>query len=63
MSRPALGPIKPLMKRVPGASSLVLMRPGHKAYSLPPYTTEVKNMWSYTSPPTYISMEWFFITY
>jgi hypothetical protein len=51
------------MKWAPGVSSLVLKRPGHKAYSLPPYNAEVKNVWSYTSPPTYISMEWLFITH
>jgi hypothetical protein len=44
-------PTHPPIQCVPGALSLVVMRPGREADHLPPSSAEVKNAWSYTSTP------------
>jgi hypothetical protein len=36
---------------LPGAVSVVLKRPGHEVDHSHPSSTEVKNLWSYTSTP------------
>jgi hypothetical protein len=56
MSKPALGPtLRALSPRVKW--------PGLVAGDSLPSTTEVKNMWSYTSTPPYILMVWFLINH
>jgi hypothetical protein len=47
-SKPALGPTQPPIQWVLGALSLGVKRPGHEANHSPP-STEVKNVWRYTS--------------
>jgi hypothetical protein len=53
-----LGPTYPPIQWVPRALSLRVKWPGHEADHLPPYSTEVKNAWSYTSVPQYTFMVW-----
>jgi hypothetical protein len=57
-SRTALGPTQPPIHRVPESLSVGVKRPGREADHLPPSSAEVKNAWSYTSPPPYASMAW-----
>jgi hypothetical protein len=57
-SRPALGPTQSPVKWIPGSLSLGIKRPEHEADHSPPSSTEVKNVWSYTSTPQYAFMEW-----
>jgi hypothetical protein len=49
VSRLALGPIQSPIQWVAGALSLGIKRSGCEADHLPPYSAEVKNVWSYTS--------------
>jgi hypothetical protein len=56
-TRPALGPTQPPVQWVTGALSLWVKRPGHEADHSPPSRAEIKNAWSYTSPPQYALME------
>jgi hypothetical protein len=51
MSRQVLGPTQPPIQWVPGALSLGIKQPGHKADCSPPSSAKVKNVWSYTSTP------------
>jgi hypothetical protein len=57
-SRPALGPNQPPIQWVPGALSLEVKRQGREADHSPPYSAEVKNVWSYNSTPQYVFMAW-----
>jgi hypothetical protein len=50
-SRPALGPTQPPIRRVPGALTPAVKRPGREVEHSPPSSAEVKNAWSYTSTP------------
>jgi hypothetical protein len=43
---------------VPGAFSLGVKRPGSEADYSPPFSAEVKDVWSYTSTPQYVFMAW-----
>jgi hypothetical protein len=52
LSRTALGPTQLPIQRVPGALSLGIKRPRLEADHLHPSSAEVKNLWSYTSPPS-----------
>jgi hypothetical protein len=60
-SRPALGPSQPPIQWVPGNILRGIKRSGREAdhSSLP--STEVKNVWSYTSTPTHLFMAWYLI--
>jgi len=53
-SRPALRFIQPPIEWVAGALSPGAKRPGSEADHPPPYSSKVKNTWSYTSPSQYI---------
>jgi hypothetical protein len=53
-SRTALGTTQPPIHWVPEAISQGVKRPGHEADHSPPSSDEVKNAWSYTSPPQYV---------
>jgi hypothetical protein len=55
-SKPALGPTKPLIKRVRFFSGV--KRPEHEDNHSPLSRVEVKNAWSYTSTPPYVFMVW-----
>jgi hypothetical protein len=57
-SRMALGPTQPPIQWVPGALSLGVKWLGCEADHSPPSSTEVKNVWSYTSTPQYVFMVW-----
>jgi hypothetical protein len=50
-SRTALGPTQPPIQWVLGALSLGVKRSGREADHSPPFSAEVKNVWSYTSTP------------
>jgi hypothetical protein len=54
VSRPALGPTQPPIQWVSGGSFLGVKRPGREADHPPPYSAELKNVWSYTSIPPLI---------
>jgi hypothetical protein len=58
-SRPVQGPTHPPIQHVVGALSPGVKQLGHEADHSPPYSAKFKNVWSYTSTPTYISMAWF----
>jgi hypothetical protein len=49
VSRTALGPTQPPIQWVPVALSLRVKRQGRETDHSPPSSTEVKNVWSYTS--------------
>jgi hypothetical protein len=49
--KPALGPTQPPVQWVSGTLSLGIRQLGHEADSSPPFSTEVKNVWSYASTP------------
>jgi hypothetical protein len=51
VSRTSLGPTQPPIQGVPGALFLGVKRPGSEADHSPPSSAEVKNAYSYTSPP------------
>jgi len=53
MSRPALGPTQPLLQWVLRMLSVTVMRPQNEADRSHSSSVEVKNEWSYTSPPPY----------
>jgi hypothetical protein len=57
-SRPALGPTRTPIQRVPGALSLEMKWQGREADHSPPSSVEVENAWSYTSTPQYAFMAW-----
>jgi hypothetical protein len=48
---PALVPTQPPIQRVPGALTLGIKRQGHGADYSSPSSSEIKNVWSYTSTP------------
>jgi hypothetical protein len=48
-SRPALGSTQPHIQRVPGVLSPALKRSGREADHSPPFSADVKNVWSNTS--------------
>jgi hypothetical protein len=50
------GTTQPPIQFVPGALSLGVKRPKREADHSPPYSAEVKNVWSYTSTPQYAFM-------
>jgi hypothetical protein len=58
VSRLALGPTQLPIQWVSGALSLGVKRPGREADHSPPYSTKIKNAWSYTSTPQYAFMAW-----
>jgi hypothetical protein len=60
-SRSSLGLTQPPIQWVPGALSLGVKRLRGEADCLPPSSTKVKNVWSYTSTPQYTSMVWFLV--
>jgi hypothetical protein len=60
-SRTALGPIQPPIQWVPGVLSLGEKRPEREADNSPPSSAEVKNAWSYTSPPQYVFRAWYLV--
>jgi hypothetical protein len=51
VSRTALGPTQPPIQWVPGILSLGVKQPGSEADHSPPSSSEVKNVYSYTSTP------------
>jgi hypothetical protein len=51
VSRTALEPTQPHIQSVRAALSLGVKRPGREADHSPPYSSEVKNAWSYTYTP------------
>jgi hypothetical protein len=53
-SRPALGPTQPPTLCVTGALTPGQKRSGRKANHSPPSGAEVKNLWNYTSTPSYV---------
>jgi hypothetical protein len=57
-STPALGPTQPPIQWVPVVLSLGVKRPGHESGHSLPSSAEVKNAWSYTSPPQCVFMAW-----
>jgi hypothetical protein len=57
-SRPVLGPTQPLIQCVPGALSPGVKRTGREADHSPPSSAEIKNAWSYISPPPHVFMAW-----
>jgi hypothetical protein len=57
MSRMALGPTQLPIPWVPAALSLEVKRPRREADHSPPSSSEVQNVWSYTSTPQYF-MAW-----
>jgi len=50
------GPTRPLIHLEPGALLQEVKRPGREADHSLPFSPEVKNEWSYTSPQLYVSM-------
>jgi hypothetical protein len=55
-SIPALGLTQPLIQWVRGVLSLGVKGQGREAAHSPPFSTEVKKMWIYTSTPSYAFM-------
>jgi hypothetical protein len=58
VSRTVLGPSQPPIQWAPGYISLEVNRPGREADQSPPYSTEAKNAWSYTSISQYAFIAW-----
>jgi hypothetical protein len=58
VSRPALGSTQPPIQWVLGALSLGVKLPGRETDHSPPSSAQIKNGWSYTSPPQCASMVW-----
>jgi len=56
MSLLALGPTQSPTQRVMGYLSLGVKQPVHEADHSPPSSAKVKNVWSYNSTASYISM-------
>jgi len=52
------GPLSLLSNGYKAALSPGVQQLGHEADHSPPSNTKVKNAWSYTSTPTYMSMVW-----
>jgi hypothetical protein len=57
-SRMALGPTQPPIQWEPGLFPWGVKRPGREADHSPPSSAKVKNVWSYTSIPPLLFMEW-----
>jgi hypothetical protein len=55
-SRPALGSTQPPIQWVPGALSPGVKRPRREADHSPAASAKVKEMWIYTSTPSYAFM-------
>jgi hypothetical protein len=53
-----LGPTQPPIQGVPVALSLEVKWSGHEADHSHTSSAEVRNVWSYTSAPQYIFIEW-----
>jgi hypothetical protein len=62
-SRPALGPIQPLVQLILGALFRWIKRLGSRADHSPLSLAQVKNNWSYTSTPPYFFMVWYSVMY
>jgi len=58
LSRQALGPTQPPIKRNPGVLSPWVKRQEREADYSHPSSVEVKNSWSYTSTPQYVFIAW-----
>jgi hypothetical protein len=58
MSRPGLGPTQTPIQCVSGILIPEVKWLGHEADHLPPSSSEIKNVWSYTSTPQYAFMAW-----
>jgi hypothetical protein len=56
-SRLALGPTQHPNQCVPGTLSLGVKRPKHKGSQSPLSSAEIKNAWSYTSTPPFVSTQ------
>jgi hypothetical protein len=56
--RLALGPTEPPLQWLQGALSLGIKRPGREADYSPPFSAEVKNVWSIPPLPQYVFMAW-----
>jgi hypothetical protein len=63
VSRLALGPTQPPIHWVPGAISAGVKWPVPEANHVSPSSVEVKNAWSYTSPPPYFAISRYLYTY
>jgi hypothetical protein len=59
VSKPALGTTQPPIQWVTRALSMGVKWLRREADHSLPSSAEVKNAWSYTSPPQYASMVWF----
>jgi hypothetical protein len=55
MSRLTLRPTQLLVQGIAWAPSLVVKKPEHEGDDSLPFHAKVKNVWSYTSTPPYIS--------
>jgi hypothetical protein len=51
-------PVSCKMSTGKGAVSSEVKQPGREADHSPSFSAEVKNVWSYTSTPPYVSMAW-----
>jgi len=58
MFRLALGTIQPLRQWVQGPLTPGVKLSGREADHSPPFSTKVKNTWSYTSTPQFVFVEW-----
>jgi len=60
-SKLTLGSTQPPIQWDPGAYYLVVKRPVREAYQSPPFSAEIKNMWSYTSTNRCVFMAWYLV--
>jgi hypothetical protein len=57
-SRPTLKPTQTNIQWVPGSLSPGVKRPGREAHTSSPFSSEVKNTWSYTTTLAYVFVSW-----
>jgi hypothetical protein len=62
-SMPFLCAPQPPIHCLPGALSPGMKRPGRETNHSPPYSTEVKNTWSYNFSPPYVYIAWCLVEY